>query len=300
MSTTKTYTASEIYSAYFKTIGKSFDCDLKKEPKLVTMPLLAKYYDNFLFDGFGTFYDKSGVYEYAEECLMLLRQLFKPIRLVTNSGSMTIKEIQKKLSDDGLYFHPTEIISSGSLFKTLNSGLNITEAFHLGGDSAKTLIEDGGVSLTNVPQNNVVILNSQNFSDQEFQHAESILAKADSLLIVLNPDAFAPLKGEEPYPTVGYYGWDLHKRTNCKIIHLGKPYPLIFTRAVQSLIPSRGSVIMIGDTLGTDIAGANLQGIDTALVLTGNASFESLRDEEYELTIRPTYYIKDLCSQIEK
>ncbi|MGL1934576.1 MAG: HAD hydrolase-like protein [Fibrobacterales bacterium] len=288
------YSSTEIYKAYFKTIGKSFDCDLKNEPKVVSIPLLAKYYDNFLFDGFGTFYDKSGLYDYAEESLMLLRQHFKQIRLVTNSGSLTIKEIQKKLSEDGLYFHPTEIISSGSLFKTLNSTLRISEAFHLGADSSKALVEDGGVALTTTPDQPIVILNSQDFTESDFEHAEKILRKDGALLIVLNPDAFAPLKGENPYPTVGYYGWDLHKRTDCRILHLGKPYPLIYTRALQSLIPSTGSVIMIGDTLGTDIAGANLQGIDTALVLTGNGAESTLRDEEYELTIRPTYYLNNL------
>jgi ribonucleotide monophosphatase NagD (HAD superfamily) len=52
---------------------------------------------------------------------------------------------------------------------------------------------------------------------------------------------------------------------------------------------------MIGDTLGTDIAGANIAGIDSALVLGRNVKEDELRDDIYALGVSPTYILNDFC-----
>lgn len=49
----------------------------------------------------------------------------------------------------------------------------------------------------------------------------------------------------------------------------GKPSPVFFERALASLACERHEVLIVGDDLGTDIAGGNQVGVRTALVGTG-------------------------------
>jgi ribonucleotide monophosphatase NagD (HAD superfamily) len=72
---------------------------------------------------------------------------------------------------------------------------------------------------------------------------------------------------------------------------LGKPHAPIFEagwrRAGQ---PDRARVVMVGDQIVTDIAGANRFGIDSALALTGISRVTDLARFE----ARPTWVLSDL------
>lgn len=63
-----------------------------------------------------------------------------------------------------------------------------------------------------------------------------------------------------------------------RVIRFGKPSSQMFIFALelmqQRLWVTKDQVLMVGDTLFTDIMGGNKFGIDTALVLTGNTSPE--------------------------
>ncbi|KJV53838.1 HAD hydrolase, IA, variant 1 family protein [Orientia tsutsugamushi str. Gilliam] len=58
-----------------------------------------------------------------------------------------------------------------------------------------------------------------------------------------------------------------------KVVYSGKPHSEIFQAVLNTLALNvkKKKILMIGDTLETDILGANNIGIDSALVLTGNA-----------------------------
>jgi len=51
---------------------------------------------------------------------------------------------------------------------------------------------------------------------------------------------------------------------------LGKPHPFLFELAIKQLGVPRESVIMVGDTPATDIAGAREAGLRSILVASGN------------------------------
>ena len=286
----------DIYKEYFKILKQS-PAVPKKDPLTADVQTLVKYYDCFLLDGYGTLYDDQGLYEDSKEFVLLLRKLFKQIRLVTNSSSKSIKRIQEDLQEKDLYFHTSEIISSGSLLKTLNEGLKIEEAYVYGNESSLELLEESQIQYSQSPKNNVVILTSNlENGAKAFQKSLEILSKDNSLLIVNNPDVISPFRDNVRKNVTGSTAWKLYLETNCRILHLGKPFPLIFKRATQSLIPSKGSVIMIGDTIGTDIAGSVFNDIDSALLLRGNSGGYEFREEEYHLNLKPTYYLNSLKS----
>lgn len=71
---------------------------------------------------------------------------------------------------------------------------------------------------------------------------------------------------------------------------VGKPSPIAFQVALELLGLPPQAVLMIGDRLDTDIAGAQALGLDTALVLSGVTRPADLE----RAGIRPTYVAQDL------
>lgn len=267
-----------------------------KEPWEVSFEILARHYESFLFDGFGTLYNHGGhVYPGALECLAELRRMGKNIRLVTNAASRPVSALQEELATMGFDLQTHEIISSGDLLPILNTALHLKQAFYLGKPDGESFLQEAGIEPVSDPETPTVILSlSLPESDPRLAQARNILQRPNGQLIVLNPDAWAPKSDGTRIPVSGTQAYELVQQTGCQVLYCGKPFPLIFQVAMRSLIPSTGSVIMIGDTLGTDIAGANLAGIDSALLLGRNTAEYSVRDDQYLLGVRPTYVLRDL------
>jgi len=287
---------TEIYRHYLNLIDKPTQNNPAKDPWDVEFDILARHYQSFFFDGFGTLYNHGGhVYPGALECLAKLRKMGKNIRLITNAASRPVSDLHRELVSMGFDLDTREIISSGDLLSTLNTALQIREAFYLGKPEGLYFLDEAGIAFSEDPKSPCVILSlSVPAQDERLLKAEAILRKAGSLLIVLNPDAWAPRPDGSRVPVSGAQAYDLAQKTGCRTLYCGKPFPLIFQVALRSLIPSTGGVIMIGDTLGTDIAGANLAGIDSALLLGRNTPLASVRDDEYLLGIKPVYVLHSL------
>jgi len=74
-----------------------------------------------------------------------------------------------------------------------------------------------------------------------------------------------------------------------KFIRLGKPHTPIFAEAESRT--NSNNMVMLGDQLRTDIAGANAYGIDSVIVTTGLVNLEGQQLPE---AITPTYQISSL------
>lgn len=64
---------------------------------------------------------------------------------------------------------------------------------------------------------------------------------------------------------------------------------LAYERALQDIRVKRDEILMVGDTLYTDIIGGNKFGLDTALVLSGNTLPEMASIRIGSSGIIPTY-----------
>lgn len=257
---------------------------------------LAEHYDHFLFDGFGTLYFETTVFDDAKECIQKLKSMGKQVRLVTNAASRTRLQLSEKLLAMGLGFLPNEIISSGSLLTTLNANLKLKSAFHLGRDSALEVLKNAKISHDAQGASKTVILSSvppEGFKEEEIDQAMNILSQSGSTLILLNPDVIAPFSASRFIEVAGFYAHRLAEATSCQIIKLGKPFPLIYEKSLYSLFPSKGATLFVGDTLWTDIAGANHYGIDSALIERGNSNFSNQLGQN-TVKVLPNYQLKSL------
>ena len=98
------------------------------------------------------------------------------------------------------------------------------------------------------------------------------LAVLGKTLFLSNPDVFAPFRiddGKHPVATQGAIGFYYEKVFRGKVLYFGKPFVEIFEFAKKVSSSENDKILMIGDTLWTDVLGAHNAGIDSALVMTG-------------------------------
>ena len=94
-------------------------------------------------------------------------------------------------------------------------------------------------------------------------------AKKESLLMIcVNPD-LEIIRGKNKEICAGALALE-YKRMDGKVKYFGKPYTDIYEKTMKKVrIRSKNKILAVGDSLRTDILGANNFRIDSALVLTG-------------------------------
>ncbi len=295
-----------IYKRYQSLIGSYQVAGLRvSEPQQVTLSEVLDKYDAFCFDGYGTLYNRGDfVYPGAMEWYRTLRAAGKQLRLVTNAASNTDDFLAADAAARGFDFTGSETISSGNLLAELTrgravgvfdfagfSGLNrIREAYYIGRDTGVNVLAQAGIAAAENPVDPVVAVSSYTATDEMFNHSVEILRRPGALLLVLNPDAWAPRIDGTRSAVSGTLAERLRIASGCRTCYLGKPFPAIWEK-VRASLPSGSRVLMIGDTIGTDVYGAKVAGFDSALVVGRNVPEESLASDEAALGVRPDYYL---------
>ena len=147
--------------------------------------------------------------------------------------------------------------------------------FHLGQHKNTDLLSGMELQLTsNLHEADLVILSLFTEQDEDAQnHIELLkeIAKTNLPVICSNPDVTAPY-GATTRKTGGYYA-KLLEDMGKDVMYMGKPHRFIYDLIWQKngfTEANKKEAIMIGDTVETDIVGANTFGIDSLLVLSGN------------------------------
>ena len=285
------------------------------QPRLVHMADLLDRYDAFCFDGYGTLYNRgSFVYPGAMEWFKMLRRAGKQLRLVTNAASDVDEVLARDADKRGFDFTAEETISSGSLLRELverlrsepAKPLELREVYYIGRETGKHVLDACGITAVAMdaePAEPIVAISSAKDTPETYAQAVKILQKPGAILLVLNSDAWAPKIPDENgntlrEPVSGALSERLRRASmcdanggeGCATYYLGKPFPAIWER-VKSSLPAGSRVLMIGDTLGTDVYGAKVAGFDSALVVGRNVPAEELEADEMVLGIRPDYYL---------
>lgn len=268
-----------------------------REPSSVRLCDLLDRYDAFCFDGYGTLYNRgSFVYEHALEWFAMLRKAGKHLRLVTNAASNVEGVLAAEADARGFDFTAGETISSGSLAATFfaersRTGKSIRELYYIGRPTGVAVLESFGVAAVENPECPVVAVSSATADDRMFEHAVSLLKMPESVLLVLNSDAWAPNIDGTRSPVSGALAERLRLESGCGEVHyFGKPFCPIFDK-VKASLPVGSRILMVGDTLGTDVMGARYAGIDSALIVGRNEPAGELAGDERDLEIRPDYYL---------
>ncbi len=115
-----------------------------------------------------------------------------------------------------------------------------------------------------------LFLSSKGWDAERQERLGSRLRKRPCPVLVGNPDLVAPREyglSKEP----GFFAHDILDRTDCVVRFFGKPFANAFETAMAAAGICRGAldrkrIVMVGDTLHTDILGATAAGLKTVLV----------------------------------
>ena len=311
---------TEIYLRYEELLrSQGFSWDGTVEPRRASMAELLDRYDAFCFDGYGTLYNRgSFVYEGAAEWYAMLRAAGKQLRLITNAASDVDAVLAADAAKRGFAFSEAETISSGSLLKGLCVELrsrkigasfgarrDLREVYYIGRETGKHVLENCGIKAVAPaaePVEPIVAISSAKDTPETYEQAVKILRRPGSMLLVLNSDAWAPkIPGVDGVtvrePVSGALCERLRRDSvceanpaGCETYYLGKPFPAIWEKVKRSL-PAGARVLMVGDTLGTDVLGARIAGFDSALVVGRNVPADELGADERALGIQPNWYL---------
>src|SRR5947208_2012808 len=120
-------------------------------------------------------------------------------------------------------------------------------------------------------------------------------------LLATDPDNWCAVSSDRTRPGAGATAAFLEASTGRRAYYLGKPNGYMFHRARRKLadlaLTEPEQVVMIGDTMETDIRGAFEAGLQSYLVLTGSTQLENIGDYVYQPT-RLLQSVADLIDEI--
>ncbi len=179
---------------------------------------------------------------------------------------------------------------------------------YLGTEAAADYILDAGlmtIPVGKITSENLSSVQTMVFLDDEgfdwnvdINNTLNLLRHRNIPVIVANSDAIYPVSNNNVSIATGGIAKLVENRLGREFIHFGKPDSQMFMYAFEDVNRTneykRSDILMVGDTLHTDILGGNKFGVATALVLSGNT-----RLENYDLNVRSLGIIPDhICHSI--
>ncbi len=273
---------------------------------------LADSYSCIFFDAFGVLKSSAGVYPGVMKRLVELQEIGKEIFVVTNDASKSREEMTANYSlpDHGVVVPIERIITSGLLATDyLRNKVRSGWVAYLGTESSAHYIELAGLKPVPVSElrsehspKALVLLDDEGFDwFRDINTAVNLVRKHNMPVILANKDITYPAQGKEVGIAIGGIASLMETALSRQFIRFGKPDPMVFSYAfekAQACMPglTKRDVLMVGDTLTTDICGANKFGIDTALVLTGTTSPEDFAVRIRSTGIVPNYVCESILS----
>ncbi len=204
----------------------------------------------------------------------------KKVYFVTNAPR-NIFSLHQTIKSWGLNAEPGMIISSGKIAVEMileskeRFGIEKPAIYHLGHlendiiNSIQCPITDD-INKANIFLMTIYRDENENLDLNEFNELFKIVVQRKMVNICANPDLGINQHGVYRYCS-GYYAEKI-KQLGGKVIYSGKPYEEIYSKILKECHNTpKNRMLMIGDTVYTDILAANRLGIDSALVLTGNS-----------------------------
>jgi HAD superfamily hydrolase (TIGR01457 family) len=243
----------------------------------------------FLFDMDGVLYRGDDPVPEALAFLRRLQDAGRPYLMITNDGCRVPEDYSEKLGRMGAVVPPDHIYTCSQAAAEWLAQRGAKRVFVLGEPGLAATLNAHGIEAADRDVSHVVVGLDRQATYSKIAHACRLIRQG-ARIVATSMDACYPV---EDYlaPGCGALVAALEKATGARAVLIGKPEPVMYERAAQKLGLQLGELMMIGDTLESDIAGANNAGVESVLVLTGNTSAENLKAS----AIRPGRVIASLA-----
>lgn len=251
---------------------------------MLTPEQLCENFDGFLFDAYGVLVDSEGVLPGAAEFLQRLRALGKPFRIVSNDASTTPEAKVERWANRGLAIEAEELLTPWQVLASESTPVCLQGlgCFLIGTPLSRMMLWMAGGELVDTASALDALVIADEVDDHVLHRCDealSLVVKAikngrEPRLVLVNPDLIYP-SGRGFGFTSGSLALMFEaslKRLfgkEYRFTPIGKPEPHLFELGLSSLGVPREKVVMIGDQLETDVAGALAVGVQPVLIGTG-------------------------------
>ena len=245
----------------------------------------------FLLDMDGTLYLGDEVFPGAVDFIHTLAQTGRQYIYLTNNSSKSVESYVDKLSRMGLRAAPEDFLTSVNATVLYLRQKNHRKIYAFGTASFRQQLRQGGLPVTDVLAEDIDCLCMGFDTELTFQKLEDacILLNRGVEYVATNPDWVCPT-WYGSVPDCGSVAEMLYRATGRRPRFIGKPEPDMVELAVKETNFTKEQTILLGDRLYTDIKSGVRAGVDTVLVLSGEATLKDLAASD----VKPTYVMKDI------
>lgn len=234
----------------------------------------------FLFDLDGVIYRGEGVIPYAPRLIRELRKRGKVLRFITNNPRRSRKEVWEKLCSFSIDVEPDEVMTASWATAHYLKERGLVRSYVLGGDSLRKELRQEGIVIDEIHPQVVVVGYDENISFGAITKAVRLVERGAALVATNTDISFALPEGK--IPATGSVVRVIEGLTGKKATVIGKPSPYIFELLLRDLGDvKRKEIVLVGDSLDTDILGAHRMGIMGILYASGDILLPSFGDQRY-------------------
>nr|WP_262914198.1 TIGR01459 family HAD-type hydrolase [Portibacter lacus] len=273
--------------------------------KLRSFESVLKNYKAVFLDSFGVIKNAHGIIPGVIDSVNTLKEMGKEVIVLTNDSSKSPALLAQNFRRLGMdMVNEENIISSGMMaLAFLKNKIKKGTIVYVGTKQSSFYVEETGrnfISIRDFNLKDIKDVSALVFLDDEGYDWQMHLNKTINILrmksipvVVANTDNTYPVSSTEVNIATGAIARMIEKISKKKFIYFGKPDSQMFMFAYERIVNKknlkRNEILMVGDTLRTDIMGGNKFGLGTALVLSGNTSENQMRTYIKSTGIIPNY-----------
>ena len=231
--------------------------------------------DAWLTDMDGVLVHENSALPGARELIDHWHDTHTPYLVLTNNSIFTARDLSARLHNSGLPVPEeriwTSALATADFLATQQPG---GSAYVIGQAGVITALHEAGYTMTEKDPDFVVIGETRQYSFEAITIAIRLIEQG-ARFIATNPDATGP-SADGILPATGAISALISKATGREPYVVGKPNPMMFRSALNTIGAHSETTGMIGDRMDTDIIAGMEAGLHTVLVTTGISSLDTL------------------------